>query len=141
MNKKEIFLKLILLLVAAFHILFGIAGGFFSDFSIKLFTYTFQANLLPTFTNLSYIKYLSAYAIGYGILAWLSSTDLKKYKSAINIIAIVLLLRLLQTIIFQEELINGFSLSIQSIFIMYSIKLILGASILFLNNYNFERDN
>ncbi len=129
-------LILLLWIIGLFHLILGSLGAFFGQASIRFFDFLFKATLPPTSLTQSYIKYISAYAIGYGLLALLSATDLKKYRIAITILAVVLLIRFAQTLLYRQELISGFQISMGAIVILAIIKFGLGLGLLLLNRNN-----
>ncbi len=135
MNRTTL-LKLLLWVIGLFHLILGLVGAFLGSSPIRLFDFIFNAVLPPTALTHSYIKYISAYAIGYGLLAVLSATDLKKYRIAIIIVAVVLLIRFTQTLLYHDELIAGFQLNMQAIVFLAIIKLGLGSGLLLLNKKN-----
>lgn len=131
MKKSLSLLRIILWVVAVYHLALGIIGGLFPSFAVGIAATLFSFNL--TLTNeIGWIAQpLSAYIFVFGVFAAVAARDPLKYSATVVVIAVLMAIRVLQIINF---FLNGGDLTLDPTRLMLNtiVAIIIGVSLLFL---------
>ena len=99
-SNKHQSLKILLLIVAVYHIGLGLLGIFAKDFAVTLTKNLFNFNLTLTDQTYWIINPLAAYILIFGVFMALAAKDPVKYKNVIYVGVVLFAIRVLQRVVF-----------------------------------------
>ena len=108
-------LRVLLWIVAVYHIVLGLLGVFAKDAAIYLANIAFNFNLTLNNEMLWVINPFSAYLLVFGVFMAVAATDPKKYKNIVYVGVGLFALRVLQRIIFVVSAPEGLISSVDPI--------------------------
>jgi len=99
-SNKHQSLKILLWIVAVYHIGLGLLGIFAKDFAVTLAKNFFNFNLTLTDQTYWIINPLAAYILIFGVFMALAAKDPVKYKNVIYVGVVLFAIRVLQRVVF-----------------------------------------
>lgn len=121
-------------LVAYFHIIFGLLGSFSNTLAIFQSKWLFGVTLLPDPATMTFSKYVSAYAVAFGLTVLVATKRPKEMYPILIISAGLFYLRALQSLLFHQEMVQGFHIQQFSFYCVVLAKIFLGTSLIIFAN-------
>jgi hypothetical protein len=131
MNKLSL-LKLVLALIAIYHLVLGLATFVSDDLTARLAWQLFGLNLEMT-PQLSYIvQLLGVYAITFGVLTAFVARDPLAHRAMLNVVLILYVLRIVNKFLSMGEFTQAFNASTTRIWTDLVLLAFFGAAVLLL---------
>ena len=110
-NLKDKLLKIILLVIGIYHIIFGLVGFISAEFAVRIAKYVFDMNITLTDQSAYLATLLGAYAFVFGLFTFIAALNPQKYGYVVYIGSVLYLLRLIHRIMFADVVRDAFNVS------------------------------
>lgn len=131
MNKR-LFLKIVLLMISAYHLFLGLAPFLSDALTVQLAQSVFGLKLNMT-EQLGYVvKLLGVYAMMFGLICGLAAFNPEKYRAVLNLIVLLYIFRVLNKLAFMGKFAQAFDTPLSRVWTDIALLAFFGLAVLFL---------